>query len=150
MSMTWLPLLFFLQIDFSLAVFFVVYFFIRFLAADDKLMFLVTVETLVDFFTVPSVFLSGNFRHNCKKSCFKKSRNLTLYQTWDFLTLIQVHWGFQKCKFYQHRIHPVDAILLPKQPTYRLGSRLRGQKFSVDGVCLIKKSRRVLLLELKN
>ena len=61
MSMTWLPLLFFLQIDFSLAVFFVVYFFIRFLAADDKLMFLVTVETLVDFFTVPSVFLSGNF-----------------------------------------------------------------------------------------
>ena len=26
-------------------------------------------------------------------------------------------WGFQKCKFYQHRTHPVDAKLLPTQPT---------------------------------
>ena len=45
--------------------------------------------------------------------------------------------------------HPVDAKLLPTQPTYWLGYRLRGQKFSVDEVSLIKKSRRVLLLGLK-
>ena len=56
-----------LQIDFALAVFFVVYFFIRFLAADDKLVFLVTIETLVDFFTVPSVFLSGLYIHTGTK-----------------------------------------------------------------------------------
>ena len=47
------------QIDFALATFFVVYFFIRFLAADDKLMFIFTIESLVDFFTVPVVFLTG-------------------------------------------------------------------------------------------
>ena len=45
--------------DFALATFFVVYFFIRLIAADDKLLFLFTRETLVDFFTVPTVFLSG-------------------------------------------------------------------------------------------
>ena len=59
-------------------------------------------------------------------------------------------WGFQKCRFHQRRTHPVDAKVLATQPTYRLSYRLHGQKFSVDGVCLIKKSRRVLLLELKN
>ena len=58
--------------------------------------------------------------------------------------------GFQKCKFYQHTTHPVDAQLLPTQPMYRLGYRLRGQSWRVEGGCLIKKSRRVLLLELKN
>ena len=54
-------ILFLFQIDFALATFFVVYFFIRFLAADDKLMFIFTIESLVDFFTVPVVFLTGNF-----------------------------------------------------------------------------------------
>ena len=57
---------------------------------------------------------------------------------------------FQKCKFYQRRTHPVDAQGLPTHPTYRLGYRLCGQSWCVEGVCLIKKSRRVLLLELKN
>ena len=49
-------------------------------------------------------------------------------------------WGFQKCKFYQRRIHPVDAKLLPTKPTYRLGYRLRGQKWRELGVWAIKKS----------
>ena len=48
-----------LQIDFALATFFVVYFLIRFIAADDKLKFLFTVESVVDFLTVPVVFLTG-------------------------------------------------------------------------------------------
>ena len=50
-----------LQIDFALSTFFIVYFFIRFLAADDKLMFLFTVDTLVDFFTIPAVIVSVYF-----------------------------------------------------------------------------------------
>ena len=49
-----------IQIDFSLAVFFVVYYFIRFLAADDKLAFVLSIESLVDHFTVPPVFLTGD------------------------------------------------------------------------------------------
>ena len=60
-SMNFDPYFFLFQIDFALATFFVVYFFIRFLAADDKLMFIFTIESLVDFFTVPVVFLTGNF-----------------------------------------------------------------------------------------
>jgi hypothetical protein len=31
----------------------------RFLAADDKLAFVLSIESLVDYFTVPPVFLSG-------------------------------------------------------------------------------------------
>lgn len=48
-----------IQIDFALATFFCVYFFLRFLAADDKLMFIFTIESIVDFMTVPPVFLTG-------------------------------------------------------------------------------------------
>ena len=55
------PFLF--QLDFALATFFVVYFFIRMIAADDKLLFLFQRETIVDFFTVPPVFLSGIVNH---------------------------------------------------------------------------------------
>ena len=50
-----------IQIDFGLGTFFVIYFFIRFLAAEDKLFFILSMESIVDFFTVPPVFLSGNF-----------------------------------------------------------------------------------------
>jgi potassium large conductance calcium-activated channel subfamily M alpha protein 1 len=53
-----------IQVDFSLAVFFVVYFFIRFLAADDKLAFVLSIESLVDYFTVPPIFLSGTLKKN--------------------------------------------------------------------------------------
>ena len=49
-------------------------------------------------------------------------------------------WWFLKCKFYQCRTHPVDAKLLPTQPTYQLGYRLRGQKFNIDKVCLKSRS----------
>ncbi len=45
--------------DFTLSVFFVVYFFIRFLASEDKVMMLFSMESMVDFFTVPAVFLSS-------------------------------------------------------------------------------------------
>ena len=46
--------------------------------------------------------------------------------------------------------NPQLTPALPTQPTYRLGYRLRGQSWCVEGVCLIKKLRRVLFLELKN
>ena len=59
-------------------------------------------------------------------------------------------WGFQKCQFYHRRSYLVDNLTLPTQRTYRLGYRLRGQSWHVERFSLIKKSRRVLLLELKN
>ena len=48
-----------LQIDFTLSVFFVVYFFVRFLAAEDKVLMLFSMESIIDFLTLPPVFLSG-------------------------------------------------------------------------------------------
>ena len=69
---------------------------------------------------------------------------------WVMDILNNFSWGFQKCKLYRRRTHPVDAQRLPTHPTYRLGYRLSGQSWCVKGVCLIKKSIRVLFLELKN
>ena len=58
--------------------------------------------------------------------------------------------GFQKRQFYYDMTMPLFAQALPTQPTYRLGYRQRGKSLSVEGVCLIKRLRRVLFLELKN
>nr|QBP05237.1 large-conductance calcium-activated potassium channel 1a [Petromyzon marinus] len=47
-----------LQIDMGLNVFFLLYFGLRFIAANDKLWFWLEVNSIVDFFTVPPVFVS--------------------------------------------------------------------------------------------
>uniref|UniRef100_A0A8C4R7V4 BK channel n=1 Tax=Eptatretus burgeri TaxID=7764 RepID=A0A8C4R7V4_EPTBU len=47
-----------LQIDMGLNVFFLLYFGLRFIAASDKLWFWLEVNSIVDFFTVPPVFVS--------------------------------------------------------------------------------------------
>uniref|UniRef100_A0A803XXB2 Potassium calcium-activated channel subfamily U member 1 n=1 Tax=Meleagris gallopavo TaxID=9103 RepID=A0A803XXB2_MELGA len=45
--------------------FFVFYFGLRFVAADDKLRFWLELNSLVDFFTIPPVFVSALLRKNC-------------------------------------------------------------------------------------
>ncbi|OXB75088.1 UNVERIFIED_CONTAM: hypothetical protein H355_015449 [Colinus virginianus] len=45
--------------------FFVFYFGLRFVAADDKLRFWLELNSLVDFFTIPPVFVSAVLRRNC-------------------------------------------------------------------------------------
>ncbi|XP_062286887.1 calcium-activated potassium channel subunit alpha-1a isoform X6 [Scomber scombrus] len=47
-----------LQIDMAFNVFFLLYFGLRFIAANDKLWFWLEVNSVVDFFTVPPVFVS--------------------------------------------------------------------------------------------
>ncbi|XP_035205045.1 calcium-activated potassium channel slowpoke-like [Stegodyphus dumicola] len=46
------------QIDLALNIFFMVYFFIRFIAASDKLWFLLEPYSFVDYFTIPPSFIS--------------------------------------------------------------------------------------------
>ncbi|RWS30797.1 calcium-activated potassium channel slowpoke-like isoform X10, partial [Leptotrombidium deliense] len=46
------------QIDLFLNVFFMIYFFIRFIAASDKLWFLLELYSVVDYFTIPPSFVS--------------------------------------------------------------------------------------------
>ncbi|XP_071036204.1 calcium-activated potassium channel slowpoke-like isoform X1 [Parasteatoda tepidariorum] len=46
------------QIDLALNIFFMVYFFIRFIAASDKLWFLLELYSFVDYFTIPPSFIS--------------------------------------------------------------------------------------------
>ncbi|XP_062256883.1 calcium-activated potassium channel subunit alpha-1a isoform X4 [Platichthys flesus] len=47
-----------LQVDMTFNVFFLLYFGLRFIAANDKLWFWLEVNSVVDFFTVPPVFVS--------------------------------------------------------------------------------------------
>lgn len=52
-------LLFFtLQLDMVFNIFFLIYFGLRFIAANDKLWFWLEINSIVDFFTVPPVFVS--------------------------------------------------------------------------------------------
>ena len=46
------------QFDFLLNILFMAYFFMRFLAANDKLVFMFQLYSLVDFFTIPPSFVS--------------------------------------------------------------------------------------------
>lgn len=45
------------QIDFAFNMFFLVYFIIRFLGADDKFFFWIEINSFVDYFTIPPVFV---------------------------------------------------------------------------------------------
>lgn len=47
-----------MQVDLGLNVFFLMYFCLRFIAANDKLWFWLELNSIVDFFTVPPVFVS--------------------------------------------------------------------------------------------
>jgi hypothetical protein len=49
-----------LMMDFVLAVFFFVYFWLRYIAAEDKLKFVFSMESVVDYFTIPPLVLAGN------------------------------------------------------------------------------------------
>ena len=46
------------QIDLAFNIFFMVYFFIRFIAASDKFMFMLELYSFVDYFTIPPSFVS--------------------------------------------------------------------------------------------
>ncbi|XP_075589225.1 calcium-activated potassium channel slo isoform X9 [Dermatophagoides farinae] len=46
------------QVDLALNIFFMVYFFIRFIAASDKLWFMLELYSFVDYFTIPPSFVS--------------------------------------------------------------------------------------------
>ena len=47
-----------MQFDFFLNMLFMAYFFMRFIAANDKLIFMFHLYTMVDFFTIPPSFVS--------------------------------------------------------------------------------------------
>ena len=47
-----------MQFDFFLNMLFMAYFFMRFIAANDKLVFMFQLYTFVDFFTIPPSFVS--------------------------------------------------------------------------------------------
>ncbi|CAH1799940.1 unnamed protein product [Owenia fusiformis] len=52
------------QIDLAINLFFLLYFFIRFVAANDKLMFWIDIYSIVDYFTVPPVFVAVYLNRN--------------------------------------------------------------------------------------
>ena len=71
------------MMDFILAVFFFVYFWLRYIAAEDKLKFVFSMESVVDYFTIPPLILAGNFigKHILTYIiCFTKRSKLQFFQ----------------------------------------------------------------------
>ena len=46
------------QVDLAFNIFFMIYFFIRFIAASDKFWFMLELYSFVDYFTIPPSFVS--------------------------------------------------------------------------------------------
>ena len=61
-----------------------VYFFVRFMAAEDKVLMLFSMESIIDFLTLPPVFLSGKhsiFHLMAEIRCIeaKDARSICIY-----------------------------------------------------------------------
>uniref|UniRef100_A0A4W4HLS4 BK channel n=1 Tax=Electrophorus electricus TaxID=8005 RepID=A0A4W4HLS4_ELEEL len=81
-----------LQVDMVFNIFFLLYFGLRFIAANDKLMFWLEVNSIVDFFTVPPVFVSIYLNRSWLGLRFLRA--LRLIQMSDILQFLNIlHTG---------------------------------------------------------
>ncbi|XP_052262998.1 calcium-activated potassium channel slowpoke-like [Dreissena polymorpha] len=76
------------QIDLAFNVFFMIYFFIRFVAANDKLWFWVDIFSLVDYFTIPPSFVAIYLDHQWLG--FRFLRACRLMSIPDILTYLNI------------------------------------------------------------
>uniref|UniRef100_A0A4W4HIC0 BK channel n=1 Tax=Electrophorus electricus TaxID=8005 RepID=A0A4W4HIC0_ELEEL len=79
-----------LQVDMVLNVFFLLYFGLRFIAANDKLKFWLEVNSIVDFFTVPPVFVSMYLNRSWLGLRFLRAlRLIQMAEILQFLNILQ-------------------------------------------------------------
>ncbi|XP_053392649.1 calcium-activated potassium channel slowpoke-like isoform X3 [Mercenaria mercenaria] len=76
------------QVDLAFNVFFMIYFFIRFVAANDKLWFWLDVFSIVDYFTIPPSFVAIYLDHNWLGLRFLRA--LRLMSIPDILTYLNI------------------------------------------------------------
>ncbi|XP_069773575.1 calcium-activated potassium channel subunit alpha-1-like isoform X3 [Narcine bancroftii] len=79
-------------VDMGFNTFFLFYFGIRFIAAEDKLRFWVELNSIVDFFTIPPVIFSLFFNQDCIGLRFMRSlRLLQLPEILQYLRILKRH-----------------------------------------------------------
>uniref|UniRef100_A0A4W4HR14 BK channel n=1 Tax=Electrophorus electricus TaxID=8005 RepID=A0A4W4HR14_ELEEL len=79
-----------LQVDMVFNIFFLVYFGLRFIAANDKLKFWLDLNSIVDFFTVPPVFLSMYLNRSWLGLRFLRAlRLIQISEILQFLNILQ-------------------------------------------------------------
>ncbi|KFV58437.1 Calcium-activated potassium channel subunit alpha-1, partial [Tyto alba] len=90
-----------LYIDTALNVFFLLYFGLRFVAADDKLRFWLQLNSLVDFFTIPPVFVSHYLKMNWLGLRFLRAlRLLELPRILQFLRITKNNYSIKVSKLF--------------------------------------------------
>ncbi|NXL32673.1 KCNU1 protein, partial [Glaucidium brasilianum] len=90
-----------LYLDKALNVFFLLYFGLRFVAADDKLKFWLQLNSLVDFFTIPPVFVSYYLKRNWLGLRFLRAlRLLELPQILQILRITKSNYSIKLSKLF--------------------------------------------------
>ncbi|KAM9266253.1 potassium channel subfamily U member 1 [Morus bassanus] len=90
-----------LYVDTGFNAFFLLYFGLRFVAADDKLRFWLELNSLVDFFTIPPVFVSYYLKKNWLGLRFLRAlRLLELPRILQFLRITKNNYSIKLCKLF--------------------------------------------------
>lgn len=87
------------QVDLIFNIFFMFYFFIRFLAAQDKLSFLFEIFSLVDYFTIPPSFVAIYLNRNWLGLRFTRAlRLMTIPDVLQYLNILKTSNSIRLCQ----------------------------------------------------
>ncbi|ESO12316.1 hypothetical protein HELRODRAFT_158809 [Helobdella robusta] len=87
------------QLDLAFNVFFMIYFFIRFIAASEKLFFLVEIFSLVDYFTIPPSFVAIYLNRNWLGLRFTRAlRLMTIPDVLQYLNILKTSNSIRLCQ----------------------------------------------------
>ncbi|KFR13102.1 Calcium-activated potassium channel subunit alpha-1, partial [Opisthocomus hoazin] len=90
-----------LYVDTGFNAFFLLYFGLRFVATDDKLRFWLELNSLVDFFTIPPVFISYYLKRSCLGLRFLRAlRLLELPRILQFLRITKNNYSIKLSKLF--------------------------------------------------
>ncbi|KAI0210709.1 Calcium-activated potassium channel slowpoke [Lamellibrachia satsuma] len=87
------------QVDLAFNIFFMIYFFIRFVAAADKLWFLVEIYSFVDYFTIPPSFVAIYLNRNWLGLRFTRVlRLMTIPDVLQYLNILKTSNSIRLCQ----------------------------------------------------
>ncbi|KAK2169416.1 hypothetical protein LSH36_10g10000 [Paralvinella palmiformis] len=87
------------QVDLAFNIFFMIYFFIRFVAAPDKLWFLVELYSFVDYFTIPPSFVAIYLNRNWLGLRFTRAlRLMTIPDVLQYLNVLRTSNSIRLCQ----------------------------------------------------
>ncbi|ELU08381.1 hypothetical protein CAPTEDRAFT_138076 [Capitella teleta] len=87
------------QVDLAFNIFFMIYYFIRFVAAPDKLWFLVEIYSFVDYFTIPPSFVAIYLNRNWLGLRFTRALRLTtIPDVLQYLNVLKTSNSIRLCQ----------------------------------------------------